>query len=137
VILALLLAGCGRSAEQAGADYDTAGTQGVPAEPDAAWPEADEPDVAPAARLEEVQAGPPEDVARLLLQWDTAGLRLEGRHADALTSLYCYQPEQQCQSDEPAWDFVLAVDGFMLEPVVETADSAQYVITFDEVGTSG
>jgi hypothetical protein len=72
---------------------------------DAAGAEAAGAQPAPAAWLEELQRGAPEDVARLLLQWDTAGLRFEGRYADALAELYCYQPEQQCRSDEPAWDF--------------------------------
>jgi hypothetical protein len=122
---AAVLAACNRGAEPGGG---AAAHRGAAPTADAAQEQA------PAAWLAEVQRGSPEDVVRLLLQWDTAGLRLEGLYADALMQLYCYLPEQQCRSDEPAWDFVLVVDGYLLDPVLEATDSAQYVVTFDEVG---
>lgn len=131
---ALALAACGGGADDGAAGsaqpyLDEPGEETI-----ASYPDEGAANGPPAAWLEELQQGAPEDVARLLLQWDTAGLRFEGPYADALMALYCYQPEQQCRSDEPAWDFVLVVDGYTLDPVLETPDSAQYVITFDEVG---
>lgn len=132
------LAACGRggsassaaSEESAPPDVDLTSDVGV------AQPTAESPTIAPAARLAVAQAGPPEDVVRLLFEWDTAGLRFEGPYADALSRLYCFEPEQNCRSDEPAWEFALIVDGYQLDPVLEGEDSAQYVVTFDEIGAA-
>ena len=129
MLLAAVLGACGRGEQPQAADRGgLVADGGAPAAEDVVA------DVAPAAQLAELQRGSPEDVVRLLLQWDTAGLRFDGPYADALAGLYCFQPEQGCVSDEPAWDFAVVVDGYTLDPVVVSADSAQYVATFDEVG---
>lgn len=127
-LLPVLLAvgGCGRSEAPRAADQQYAGEYEQPADGTAG--------VDPVTQLAELQRGAPEDVVRLMLQWDTAGLRFEDPYEDLLTRLYCYIPEQNCRSDEPAWDFAVVVTGFTLDPVLETGDSAQFVATFDELG---
>jgi hypothetical protein len=87
-----------------------------------------------AARLAAAQAAGPEAVVRLLLEWDTAGLRYEAPFTDLLAGVYCFQPEQQCLNDEPYYDFAIVVTGYQLDPAFVGPDSAQFVALFDELG---
>ena len=128
--LALLLAACGGGDSAVPA---ASGTNQADAEA-AALAEPAAGQVDPAAQLDEVQQGAAEDVVRLLLQWDTTGLRYEAPWADALAQLYCFIPEEQCRSDEPVYEFAVIVEGYTLDPVFLGEDSAQFVVIFDEVG---
>lgn len=81
-----------------------------------------------------VRSLPPERILSLLLQWDTAGLRFEDPRAEALDSVYCYLPEQDCLSPEPGWDRARIVRGYSFGPAYEDPDSAVFVIDFEGLG---
>jgi hypothetical protein len=75
----------------------------------------------------------PDKVLRLLLTWDTAGLRFEPTHMEALDSVYCYIPEDGCFSEEPGWDVSTLVRGYSFEPLVSGPDTAAFALKFDRV----
>lgn len=87
-----------------------------------------------AESAESVRSLTPERILSLLLQWDTAGLRFEDPHAEALDSVYCYLPEQDCFSPEPGWDMARIVGGYRFGPTYEGPDSAVFVIDFEGLG---
>lgn len=83
--------------------------------------------------LDAMQTGP-RAVIDLLLAWDTAGLRREPAFAAALAQLWCFQRDAGCAGQETGWDFVIAVRGYQVEQEHTGADSARFVVVFDEIG---
>lgn len=89
----------------------------------------------PSERAIRATAAGPAAVVNLVLEWDTAGLRFDERHAEALGRVNCYILEEDCLSTEPGWDMITAVRGYEVQAIHEDADSAVYAIRFDEIGT--
>jgi hypothetical protein len=77
----------------------------------------------------------PAAVVALVLAWDTADLRYAPGYEEALQSLYCFEPAAGCRSEEPGWGELTVVDGYLVERVFESADSAQLVLIHDVLGT--
>lgn len=75
------------------------------------------------------------DVVALLLAWDTADLRFAAGYEEALQAAWCLEAAGACRGDEAGGEELLVVDGYQVEPVFSSADSAQFAVTHDVLGT--
>jgi hypothetical protein len=122
--LALFLAGCSPESPQnedrvnAGPSSESAAAGGASS---------------PVELMRAAMADSPDKVLRLLLTWDTAGLRFEPSHKEALDSVYCYIPDEGCLSEEPGWDVSTLVRGYVVESLVSNPDTAAFALKFDRV----
>lgn len=131
-LAALLLLACSApdGGEDAGSRPETAPRTGearpAPAAPGETMPE---------AAVRAAMQGSAADLVALLLVWDTADLRFAAGYEEALQAAWCLEAAGACGGDEADGDELLVVDGYQVEPVFGSADSAQLMVTHDVVGT--
>lgn len=89
----------------------------------------------PAEAVRAAMLGSAAEVVALVLAWDTADLRFAAGYEEALQAAWCLEAAGACRGDEAGGEELLVVDGYQVEPVFSGADSAQFAVTHDVLGT--